>query len=102
MDGLVRGIGSIVAGMPRRFDQDEGPTADDLRAFNQEDGEDVYCPECGAVISDLADICPRCHSWIPEGAQRTPPAVTALTRRWYAFVVLVVLVVFVYFFIFHM
>ena len=62
----------------------------------------MRCPECGAVISDLADICPKCHSWIPEGAQRTPPAVRALTRRWYAFVVVLILVLFIYFFVFHM
>ena len=88
--------------MPRRFDQNEGPSPEDLEQFNREEGDDVYCPECGAVISDLADICPTCHSWIPEGAQRTPPAVRALTRRWYAFVVVVVLVLFIYFFVFHM
>ena len=88
--------------MPRRFDDNEGPTPEDLELFNREEGDDVYCPECGAVISDLADICSKCHSWIPEGAQRTPPAVRALTRRWYATVVIVVLVVFIYFFVFHM
>ena len=88
--------------MPRRFDDNEGPSAEDLQKFNTVEGDDVYCPECGAVISDLADICPKCHSWIPEGAQRTPPAVRALTRRWYAFVVVLILVLFIYFFVFHM
>ena len=48
--------------MPRRFDDNEGPSPEDLREFNREEGEDFYCPECGAVISDLADICPKCHS----------------------------------------
>ena len=88
--------------MPRRFDDNEGPSAEDLQQFNQEEGDDVYCPECGAVISDLADICPKCHSWIPEGAQRTPPAARAVTRRWYAFVVVLILVLFIYFFVFRM
>ena len=88
--------------MPRRFDDNEGPSAEDLQKFNTVEGDDVYCPECGAVISDLADICPKCHSWIPEGAQRTPPAVRALTRRWYAFVVVLILVLFIYFFVFRM
>ena len=88
--------------MPTRFDQNEGPSPEDLEQFNRDEGDDVYCPECGAVISDLADICPNCHSWIPEGAQRTPPAVRALTRRWYAFVVVLILVLFIYFFVFHM
>ena len=40
--------------MPRRFDDNEGPSAEDLQEFNREEGDDVYCPECGAVISDLA------------------------------------------------
>lgn len=86
--------------MPRRFDQDEGPTENDVERFGVEGSDMGYCPECGAEVSDLADICPSCHAWIPEGAQRRPPVVNELIRRWYVFIAIGLLVVFVYIYVF--
>ena len=82
--------------MTRRFDANEGPTEEDLRRFGGPDPSSGFCPECGEEVSDLADICPHCHSWIPEGAQRRPPVVSELIRRWYVFIALGVLLVFLY------
>ena len=57
-------------------------------------------PNVGAELSDLADICPKCHAWIPEGVQRHPPVVKELVRRWYAFVAIAILLIFVYLYLF--
>ena len=86
--------------MPRRFDEDEGPTQEDVQRFGGSAPTAGYCPDCGAEVSDLADICPHCHAWIPEGAARRPPAVTELIRRWYVFIALAVLAVFLYLYAF--
>lgn len=87
--------------MPRRFDQDEGPTDEDLDRFGGEAERSTgFCPHCGAELSDLADICPKCHSWIPEGVQRHPPIVRELVRRWYAFIGILILIVFLYLYLF--
>ena len=82
--------------MPRRFDDDEGPSPDDVERFGGSAPTTGYCPDCGEELSDLADICPHCHSWIPEGAQRRPPMVNELIRRWYVFIAIAVLLVFLY------
>lgn len=86
--------------MPRRFDDYEGPSESDLEQFAGSPDAEAFCPECGEAISELADICPKCNSWIPEGAQRRPPVVNEMIRRWYIFIALGLLVVFLYVYLF--
>ncbi len=93
--------GEYSRAMPRRFEQNEGPSEDDIQRFGGADSSLGFCPECGAEISDLADICPSCHSWIPEGAQRRHPLTSDMMRRWYAFIGIVVLGVFLYLWLFR-
>ena len=50
---------------------DEGPSQEDLERFG-EIGT-AYCPYCSEEISELADVCPHCKSWLTRGPSRERP-----------------------------
>jgi len=70
---------------------DEGPSPEDLERFSN---GAAYCPECGAEVSDLADICPHCGAWIPRGPLRHHPEVTAIKRKTMVIIAIITLLAF--------
>ena len=54
------------------------------------DGE-AYCPDCGAEISDLVSVCPRCGSFMEGGPERHKPIEKQLQRKWWILVVVAVI-----------
>ena len=69
---------------------DEGPSDEDLRRFA--DG-DSFCPECGAEIHDLADVCPKCYAYVAGETSRFRPVERDLRSRFIAVTVVVLILV---------
>jgi hypothetical protein len=86
--------------VPRRTDQDfdafdsDDGRDDDLEPFDQDDDDSdeqtAYCPECGAVVHETADICSKCFTWI-DGASRHPPGKLRSRERWNAVVAILLI-----------
>lgn len=66
---------------------DDGPLDEDSGDEHAEDDGDAsaYCPECGALVHDSADICSKCFTWI-DGAERHPPGAKRARARRHALV----------------
>lgn len=74
----------------RDKERDEGPSPEDLRRFS--DGE-AFCPDCGAEIHDLAEVCPKCYAYLGGETSRFRPAERDLRRRAIAITVVVLILV---------
>ena len=70
---------------------DEDPSPEDIERFSR--GE-AYCPECGAELSDLADICPHCGAWLPRGPDRHHPEAAAMRRKMIIIITIATLIAF--------
>lgn len=78
--------------MPRHDDdhEGEGPSAEDLRRFSE--GE-AFCPDCGAEIHDLAEVCPKCYAYLAGETSRFRPVERDLRRRGVAITVVILILV---------
>jgi hypothetical protein len=52
------------------FDEREDPLASDMD--DDDDPPLVACPYCGAEMSEVAEVCPRCRRYL--SAEDAPPA----------------------------
>ncbi|MDZ4830786.1 MAG: zinc ribbon domain-containing protein [Phycisphaerae bacterium] len=67
-------------------DVDERVSSRDTREDDQ-----AYCPDCGALIWDAADVCPKCFAFIDGNTLRHPPRVLLQRSRRHRAVVLLIL-----------
>jgi len=63
---------------------DEGPSAEDLTRFG--DDEFGYCPECGDEVWDDVTACPSCGEWIEGRVQSRKPHELQARRRMIALI----------------
>lgn len=71
-------------------DDDEGPSAEDLRRFG---GDETICEDCGASLYDDVDLCPECGTFqiSPELTDRCGPA-RMMRNPWVLTIVVLMLV----------
>jgi predicted nucleic acid-binding Zn ribbon protein len=81
--------------MPNRRSEDleedpDGPDEWDIDD-DEEDGDTIECPHCGAEISEYAQQCPRCRYFVSEEQTRR-----AGQPKWGVITAIVILAMFVY------
>lgn len=52
---------------PDQFERDENPTQEDVERFSSP--SIGRCPECGQTVIEDVEICPKCHTFLWDGAQ---------------------------------
>jgi len=70
---------------------DQGPSEEDIARFA---GDEAFCPDCGALIWDQAEICPKCHAYIGGNATSRSPVQRWVQHRWTIVVVILLLIAF--------
>ncbi|MDA1008161.1 MAG: hypothetical protein O2800_04040 [Planctomycetota bacterium] len=89
--------------MPRRTDEDEGPSQEDVERYGDDAGSDEkksgHCPHCGASVFDDADLCPKCHAWITGDVVRHHPASAGVAKRAIIAIVVLLIGTTIYFFL---
>lgn len=58
-------------------DDDVDVDLDDDSGGDGEESDQAYCPDCGALIWDQADICPKCFTYLAGHTSRFPPGASA-------------------------
>lgn len=69
---------------------DQGPSEADLDRFNRQ--EEGYCPECGAVVYDDAECCPKCSQQIGGRISNKPPVERDTQHRLTIIIVVLILI----------
>ena len=75
---------------------DDDPLEEDIDRL---DHDEAYCPECGAEVWDLAEVCPNCHEHISGRTLSRPLIQQEWRRKWIILIVLAVLIAFVLLFV---
>src|SRR5262245_30391500 len=82
--------------MARRDTKFEEPSDDDDEVIDEasalQESDEAYCPDCGALIWDTADVCPKCFSYLGGDTARHPPNRRARRSVFSRIVVLLVIV----------
>ena len=73
-------------------DINEGPDANDADLMDEDRIELIPCPNCGAMISEYAQQCPKCGDWVVDPSTHSAWAGKSL---WWILLALVGAVMFV-------